>query len=299
MNKQRISLLLAGLMTLSLLAGCGSPSPSGSTSASSPARKTSQVAGSSEMAAPAQVTPNGAEPVYGSALKDGVYPITVDSSSSMFNITSCELTVQDGKMTAVMTMGGTGYRYVYMGTGEEAAAAEESAYIPFAETEEGAHTFTVPVEALDTGLNCAAFSKKKEKWYDRILVFRADSLPAEARSDDATATVESLKLADGTYTVEVALEGGSGRATVVSPAQLTVQDGKATAAIVWSSSNYDYMKVDGVHYDPTNTEGNSTFEIPVTGFDAKLPVLADTTAMSTPHEIEYTLRFDSATLKAQ
>ena len=39
---------------------------------------------------------------------------------------------------------------------------------------------------------------------------------------------------------------------------------------------------------------------PVSAFDWKMPVLADTTAMSTPHEIEYTLYFDSATIeKAQ
>lgn len=299
MKKQRISLLLAGLLTLTLLAGCGNTTPSSSASASAPAKDTSQVAGSSEMATPVEVTDDSMEPVYGSDLKDGAYSITVDSSSSMFNITACELTVQDGEMTAVITMGGTGYLYVYMGTGEEAAAADESAYISFEETADGAHTFTVPVEALDKGLNCAAFSKKKEQWYDRTLVFRADSLPADARSDDALTTVESLNLADGSYTVEVALEGGSGRATVESPAQLTVQDGKATATIVWSSSNYDYMKVDDVRYDPTNTEGNSTFEIPVNGFDYKMPVLADTTAMSMPHEIEYTLCFDSTTLNAQ
>ena len=76
------------------------------------------------------------------------------------------------------------------------------------------------------------------------------------------------------------------------------ENGAATASIVWSSSNYDYMKVDGVRYDCVNTEGNSAFEIPVIGFDYKMPVLADTTAMSTPHEIEYTLTFDSATLAA-
>ena len=47
-----------------------------------------------------------------------------------------------------------------------------------------------------------------------------------------------------------------------SPAALTVADGRMTATIVWSSSNYDYMLVDGEKYLPTNTEGNSTFEIP-------------------------------------
>ena len=42
---------------------------------------------------------------------------------------------------------------------------------------------------------------------------------------------------------------------------------------------------------------HSTFEIPVAGFDWAMPVVADTTAMrSEPHEIEYTLRFDSASI---
>ena len=59
------------------------------------------------------------------------------------------------------------------------------------------------------------------------------------------------------------------------------------------------MKVEDVRYDLINTEGNSTFEIPVLGFDYKMPVLADTTAMSVPHEIEYTLYFDSASLQVQ
>ena len=120
---------------------------------------------------------------------------------------------------------------------------------------------------------------------------------AAALAEASGETAAEAVLADGAYTVEVTLEGGSGKASVESPARLTVQDGAATAVIIWSSSNYDYMKVDGVRCDPINTEGNSTFEIPVLGFDYKMPVLADTTAMSTPHEIEYTLYFDSASLQ--
>lgn len=92
------------------------------------------------------------------------------------------------------------------------------------------------------------------------------------------------------------LEGGSGRATVESPAVLTVADGIMTATIVWSSPNYDYMLVDGEKYLPVNTDGNSTFEIPVAALDTALAVTADTVAMSTPHEIEYTLTFASASL---
>ena len=116
-------------------------------------------------------------------------------------------------------------------------------YDPFEEAADGSHHFTVPVEALDKELDCAAFSKKKEKWYDRVLVFRADSLPADALTDAAQVTAETLGLADGCYTVEVSMEGGSGRVSVESPAKLVVKDQKAVAEVVWSSPNYDYMKV--------------------------------------------------------
>ena len=88
------------------------------------------------------------------------------------------------------------------------------------------------------------------------------------------------------------LYGGSGKASVDSPAQVTVADGKATAVIIWSSSNYDYMIVDGTRYEPVNTEGNSTYEIPVLYFGRPMPVIADTTAMSEPHEIAYSLLFE-------
>lgn len=290
MKKSIFCLILAA----AFLSGCGNGAdtePAGSAE--------NKVASASEMVQPEQVVDENMEPIAGSEIKDGVYPITVDSSSSMFNITDCELTVENGKMTAAMTMGGTGYSYVYMGTGEQAVKANESAYIPYTENSDGTHTFTVPVEYLDAGIDCSAFSKKKEKWYDRTLVFRADSLPVDALSDSTVTTLESLNLQDGTYSVNVTLEGGSGRASIESPATLTIQNGIATAQIVWGSSNYDYMKVNDVQYNPVNTEGNAVFEIPVTGFDYNMPVSADTTAMSTPHEIEYTLHFDSSSIQAK
>lgn len=254
------------------------------------------VASADEMAGVEDVVEEGMTPIDGSQVKDGVYDITVDSSSSMFQIVSCELTVENGSMTAQMTMGGTGYLYVYMGTGEQAANADESEYIPFVEDAAGAHTYTVPVEALDAGVPCAAFSKNKEKWYDRTLVFRADSLPADAFAEGVVTTAEDLSLADGAYQVDVTLEGGSGRASVESPARMTVENGKVTATIVWSSSNYDYMKVDGVRYDAVIENDRSVFTIPVTCFDWKMAVVADTIAMSQPHEIDYALRFDSASI---
>ena len=217
----------------------------------------------------------------------------------MFKITSCSLTVKDGAMTAKMTMGGTGYLYVYMGTGEEAAKTAETDRIPFEENSDGTHSFTVPVKALNEVLPCAAFSKKKEKWYDRELVFEASGIPADALLNSSLKIVQDLSLADGTYTAEVSLSGGSGRASVESPAVIEIKDGKAEATIIWSSSNYDYVRVEEEKFLPVNTEGNSTFVIPVAGFDSPLTIFADTTAMSTPHEIEYTLTFDSSTLAEQ
>lgn len=210
-----------------LLSACG-----GSTQQDTSAQDsstTSQVASASDMAGVEDVVEDGMTPITGDKVKDGTYDVTVDSSSNMFNVTACELTVKNGEMTAKMHMGGTGYLYVYMGTGEEAAAAEEADYIPFTEEADGTHSFTVPVKALDEGIDCAAFSKKKEKWYDRTLVFRADSLPADALADGVMTTAESLSLADGTYTADVTLSGGSGRASVESPAALTVSGGKVTA----------------------------------------------------------------------
>lgn len=307
--KKRYLIIMA--LLLAMLTGCGASDgaensdnkrESGSISIDAE-DSTSTTADSSapaeKVTAPVEeVGYDGMLAVYGDSLKDGEYSITVDSSSSMFNITDCVLTVENGVMTAEMTMGGTGYLYLYMGNGDDAATASEEEYIPFTDNG-GVHSFTVPVEALDMETDCAAFSKKKEEWYDRKLVFRADSLPAEAFADGAITTAESLELADGEYTVEVTLEGGSGKASVQSPARLTVENGKATALLVWSSKNYDYMVVDGEKYLPIEGEETAVFEIPVTGFDRKVPVSADTTAMSVPHEIEYTLYFDSTSVSEQ
>lgn len=304
MKKGNAILILALAAAMLLTTGCTSQSsPAAATvpTVSAPAAETaqspkSQVASASDMTTVENVVEEGMVPVYVDSLKDGVYSVTVNCSSSMFKITECQLTVKNGQMTAVLHMSGKSYLKVFMGTGEDAVAASEADHIPYEETADGVHTFTIPVEALDMGIPCAAYSKNKEMWYDRTLLFRVDSLPMEAFREGVFTTAESLGLEDGDYTVEVQLSGGSGKAKVESPCSLRVKDGKAYATIVWGSANYDYMKVDGEQFDPVNTEGNSTFEIPVAAFDWNLSVLADTTAMSTPHEIEYTLYFDSATL---
>ena len=234
-----------------------------------------------------------AVPVPGYALKDGTYPIEAESSSSMFRIVRAELTVKDGSMKAAVTLGGKGYLKLFMGTGEEALDADPSQYIGFSEDADGAYTYELPVEALDQGLECAAFSKRKQKWYDRQIVFKGDTLPKEAWVLPAEAGLE-----DGRYWIDAALSGGSGRASVESPAELTVKDGQASVRITWSSSAYDYMAVYGKKYLPVSEEGNSAFQIPVYVFDVPMHVAADTTAMGDPHEIQYTLTFDRSTVRA-
>ena len=297
MNSKK-TLLAALLAALMLTSGCGSSASQQQTDTAAQTSETgtSNVASASDMAEVEEVVEEGMTPISGDKVKDGTYNVTVKSSSKMFDITACELTVESGKMTATMHMSGKGYLYVYMGTGEQAAAADEADYIPFTEQADGTHSFTVPVDALDEGIDCAAFSKKKEKWYDRTILFRADSLPMDAFADGVVTTPDSLSLADGSYTADVALAGGSGRASVQSPAELTVKDGKVTAKIVWSSKNYDYMKVGDTKYDTVIEDEHSTFEIPVSCFDWAMAVKADTTAMSEAHEIDYTLTFNSASV---
>lgn len=112
----------------------------------------------------------------------------------------------------------------------------------------------------------------------------------------------TLDKEDGEYSIQVDLEGGSGKASVTSPTLITVENGTVTAHIQWSSSNYDYMIVDGEKYLPVSEEGaNSEFDIPVLAMDEAMPVIADTTAMGAPHEIDYTLTFysDSVGSKSQ
>lgn len=199
---------------------------------------------------------------------------------------------------------------------------------------EEVYGFDIPVPALDEEFDVALVGTKG-KWYDHKVSVKnpvkddsastdanAEDKDADSKSEDAQTedtktedakaedtdkdtkdeeskgkTLADLNLEDGDYTMEVTLTGGSGRATIDSPAAIKVEGDKATATIVWSSPNYDYMLVDGEKYEPVNKDGNSTFEIPVSVFDAEMDVTADTVAMSEPHEIDYTLNFDSTTVK--
>ena len=104
-------------------------------------------------------------------------------------------------------------------------------------------------------------------------------------------------LEDGEYSIQVDLEGGSGKASVSSPTLMLVKNGRMYAELQCSSSNYDYMIVDGEKFQNESEEGrNSVFTIPVTALDDKMEVIADTLAMGAPHEIDYTLTFYEASI---
>ena len=278
----KFALLLAGAVLAGSLTSCGASGIPASSAASSEATASSAVSEAASASAE-------------SALPDGVYTADFDTDSSMFHANEANdgkgtLTVKDGQMTFHVSLTSKKIVNLYVGMAADAEAHEADWLQPTTDTvtysdglSDEVYGFDIPVEALDEDFQLAILGTKG-KWYDHT-VRVANAQPAAAEAP-----------ADGTYTCDVTLEGGSGRATVESPAALTVADGKMTATIVWSSPNYDYMLVDGEKYLPTNTEGNSTFEIPVAALDTPLDVVGDTVAMSTPHEIEYTLTFASASL---
>ena len=284
-----VSLLAVSALLAASLAGCGSSASSVASSASSEA--VSSVAESAVSGAASE----SAAASSAQALEDGTYTAEFDTDSSMFHVNEASdgkgtLTVEDGQMTLHISLQSKKIVNLYVGMAADAPDHEADWLQPTTDTvtysdgtSEEVYGFDVPVEALDTDFQLAILGTKG-KWYDHTVSVRN----VEAQAAEAVET-----LADGSYTCEVTLEGGSGRATVDSPAALTVADGKMTATIVWSSPNYDYMIVDGEKYLPTNTEGNSTFEIPVSALGVPLSVVADTVAMSTPHEIEYTLTFSA------
>ncbi len=285
--KKYAALLLAALLALAPApfggraladtAGTSAAESSGDAGAEADA-----VASEEELSSRKEVGREGMEPVTADQLENGSWPIEVDTDTSMFRVAE------------------KGYEKLYMGTAEEAAAAADADCAFYEENADGSFAYTVAVPVLNAEVDCAAWSIRKEKWYGHKIVFEADTLPEGAVKKLSAAWTEEAPAAvdkkDGTYTVNVTLTGGTGKASVTSPAKVTVQGNTATAEIAWSSPNYDYMVAGGQKYLPVNSEGNSVFSIPITAFDAPVTVLADTMAMSVPHEIEYQLVFDSASL---
>ena len=233
-------------------------------------------------------------------LPDGMYTAEFTTDSSMFHVNEAYdnkgiLTVKDGQATIHITLTSKKIVNLFLGTAEDAQKDGAELLEPTTDTvdyEDGttdeAYGFDVPVPALDEEFDLALIGTKGE-WYDHKVKV-SNPQPQE----DAADPIGDVQLSDGTYEIDLDFEGGSGKASISSPARVTISNGDAIATVEWSSPNYDYMLIDGEKYMPVNTEGNSVFEIPVI-LDEPMQVIGDTVAMSTPHEIEYTLTFHSQT----
>ena len=251
----------------------------------------------------------------GPGIADGTYVATFTTDSPMFHVSEANqdrgiLTVEDGKMTIHVSLQSKKIVNLYPGTAEDAKKEGAELLEPTTDTivysdgyKDEVYGFDIPVPALDEEFNVALIGTHGN-WYDHKVVVsdpvEGDDIQAVINGDnsgDGGSSADIADLADGEHTVEVALEGGTGKASVDSPAVIRKDGDDIIAVITWSSPYYDYMIVDGQRYEPVNTDGNSVFEIPVASLDSPLEVIADTTAMSEPHEIEYTLSFDPASIK--
>lgn len=251
------------LLTVSLSVGAAGSRPAYAGNAAADSEMITQIESSSD--ADSTMEDQVKTKITGADIEDGSYPIEVSVTSGTLRVSEAVLTAENGTLTLHLTL-------------------------------KDGSTTDVETEALDQ-----AISVKNSE-----IVPLSSSLPDGALKMSASKAYQPLQYKDiplrsgVTWKVSVSMEGGSGRASVASPCEITVdEDGRATALIEWSSSHYDYMIVGGEKYTPVNSAEsqpeaeNSRFEIPVAALDEPETVIADTTAMSKPHEIEYTLTFSS------
>lgn len=299
-------IIVGGLSACLLLGGCGAGQAADATSAESTvATQESTVTPTESTEAAETVSTETAQNE--AQLLDGVYTAEFSTDSSMFHVSeACDgkgtLTVKDGVMTIHISLGSKKILNLYPGLAEDAAKDGAVLLEPTTDTvtysdgmTEEVYGFDVPVPVIGEEFDLALIGTKG-KWYDHKV--KVSDPVAEDSREAANGSFDMSALADGSYTIELTMEGGSGRASIQSPAQLAIADGAATATLEWSSPNYDYMLVNGEKYLPVNTEGNSVFEVPVEALDAPLTMIGDTVAMSTPHEVEYTVTFHSETLES-
>ena len=295
-------IIVGGLSACLLLGGCGAGQAADATSAESTVAAQESTVTPTESTETAETV--STETAQDKAqLPDGVYTAEFSTDSSMFHVSeACDgkgtLTVKDGVMTIHISLGSKKILNLYPGLAEDAAKDGAVLLEPTTDTvtysdgmTEEVYGFDVPVPAIGEEFDLALIGTKG-KWYDHKV--KVSDPVAEGTAD----TFDLSTVEDGSYTIELTMEGGSGRASIQSPAQLAIADGAATAILEWSSPNYDYMLVNGEKYLPVNTEGNSVFEVPVEALDVPLTMIGDTVAMSTPHEVEYTVTFHSETLES-
>lgn len=313
MKKNQLKYLIV-LLAISLLSGCGqnnSKTEESNNQAVEATAEVEQIEDNSEAETeekseeePTEEETLTAEPseevVEECPLEDGTYVAVFDTDSSMFHVNEADegkgiLTVKDGLMTIHISLTSKNIVNLYPGLVEDATKDGAVLLEPTVDTvtysdgmTEEVHGFDVPVPYIDKEFDLALIGSKG-KWYDHKVIVSnpvpGDDIHADASGDDKTES--EVSLADGEYLVDIAMEGGSGKATIESPAKMVKKDGQSIVTIKWSSPHYDYMLLDGVKYEPVNTEGNSVFELPISEFGTPVTVIGNTTAMSKPHEVEY------------
>jgi len=224
---------------------------------------------------------------------DGKYTVAnAESSAKMFVIKKCVLTVNAGVMTAVITLGGTGYDKLYMGTAAAAEGAADSAMIPYKTDSDGKYTYTLPVSALDTGIDVAAHSSRENKWYDRTVTFHSDTM------------TKVKELEDGDYNVKNVVS--SAKMFVVKACRLTSKDGVMTAVITLSGTGYDKLysgtadkAKDAADTDiipfKTDADGKYTYTIPVSALDTGIALAAHSSREN--KWFDRTVTFDSSSIE--
>ena len=222
-----------------------------------------------ELKATCKVTVTASE-TENKTLTDGSYQVDVNTGNKMFKVTNCILTSEKGKMYAVITLSGTGYDYLYMGTAADAAEAAAKDYISYVADEAGKYTYKVPVESLDKGIAVAAHSIKNDKWYDRTLTF-------------SSASAKRI-IADGTYQVNA--EAGGKMFRVVN-CVMKVKDGQMMASVTLSGQGYNRIYLGDVNNAPDDEKNwilpdsllaeQYTFQIPVEKLDEVMTIAVHTT----------------------
>lgn len=235
-------------------------------------------------------------------LPDGTYTVDFTTDSSMFHVNETRegksvMTVDSGRATLHLVMPSKNVVNLFLGKAEDARRPGAALLFPSDErvvysdgVAETVYAYELPVPVIDAKFDVALVGRKGN-WYDHRAKV-SNPVPVENPAS-------SVKLTPGEYEIPVALEGGSGRGGVESPAKVVVGDDGFLVALKWSSPNYDYMIVDGARYEASVVDGRSVFEFSVPDLSKPIPVVADSVAMSRPHEIEYELRFDLTAARLQ
>ena len=226
--KKTIALALAALMLLALLTACAAKPAETEPAELEQTVQTEQTAepetdetAEDADASAEEETPAEPEQPAEPALPDGVYTADFNTDSTMFHANeACDgkgtLTVENGEMTIHVSLASTSILNLFPGTAEDAQKEGAELLQPTTDTvtysdglSEEVYGFDIPVPALDEEFDLALIGKKGT-WYDHKVSVRDPQPIVEDTASDAETEVPE----DGTYTCNVTLEGGSGRATI-------------------------------------------------------------------------------------